>query len=197
MRGLYVSPSNEGLHKALVAATKAFREAHDNGRLGPCPAKVYLHEGYLMGTIIHPQRVSPSGADLHEEKRFEVRYIPHVGLSCPEFKTNRSRGAKWLAACQPNDGVRWEPAALPTGAPPKSVFVVLNPKGQYLNPRSGRFDIVFDPFLHLFRDAESAYIRRDTYTGCGDGTLTVREMSFVATPIAKPVPRPKTKKASQ
>jgi len=80
----------------------------------------------------------------------------------------------------------------------KLVFVVLNRKGEYLNPRSGRFDAVFDPFLHLFRDAESAYIRRDSYTGCGNGTLTVREMAFVATPSAKSVPRPtpKTKKVT-
>ena len=64
----------------------------------------------------------------------------------------------------------------------KPVFVVLNRKGEYLNPRSGRFDTVFDPFLHLFRDAESAYFRRDSYTGCGNGTLTVTNGGTV-TPI--------------
>lgn len=190
MRGLYVSPANAGLHRALNAATKAFREAHDNNRLGRAPTK-----GYLMGTIVHPQGVTASGASLSEEKRFEVRYIPFVGLSCPEFKTNLSRGAKWVAACQP-DNARWEPAVLPTPPPSKPVFVVLDRKGEYLNPRSGRFDIVFDPFLHLFRDAESAYIRRDSYTGCGNGTLTVRELVFsdISTRGTVPRPTPKTKK---
>lgn len=76
----------------------------------------------------------------------------------------------------------------------KPVFVVLNRKGEYLNPRSGRFDTVFDPFLHLFRDAESAYFRRDSYTGCGNGTLAVREIALTATVNTNPVPRPKAKK---
>ncbi len=80
----------------------------------------------------------------------------------------------------------------------KPVFVVLNRKGEYLNPRSGRFDAVFDPFLHLFRDAESAYIRRDSYTGCGNGTLTVRELTLTATVNTATVsrPTPKTKKVT-
>lgn len=181
-----LTQAQETLRVALVDATNEFRKNHENSRFGRPPAK-----GYLMGTIVVP------GTPGNPECRYEVRYIPGVGLSCPEYKTSATLGAKWVAAALPA-ATRWEPAALPIKVTkPKPVFVVVNAKGEYHNPRSGRYDIVFDPFLHLFRDAESAYRKRDYHEGCpGEIGLTVREMAFVATPSAKPAPRPtpKTKK---
>lgn len=73
---------------------------------------------------------------------------------------------------------------------PKPLFVVTNTNGEYL-ARSGRLDVAFDPFLHLFRDARTAWWRCDSSDGfAGNGKLTVREVALALTVDTSPVPRP-------
>ena len=74
---------------------------------------------------------------------------------------------------------------------PKSLFVVTNSQGHYLARASGRVDVAFDPFLHLFRDARTAWWYCDSSDGfAGNGKLTVREVALALTVDTSPVPRP-------
>jgi hypothetical protein len=74
---------------------------------------------------------------------------------------------------------------------PKSLFVVTSTNGEYL-ARCGRLDVAFDPFLHLFRDARTAWWYCDSSTGfAGNGKLAVREVALALTVNTSPAPRPK------